>query len=105
MRGFRLAGVPGSDVATGADAAQALAAAAARPDCGVIIVTDRVAAGIRREVDAIRLGRERPLIVEVPGPDGPLPGRRSLRRIAQEAVGMGIGETGEGEDAGSGTTT
>ncbi len=95
-RGFRLAGVPAEVVANPDQAAAAFQRALAQTDCGIIILTEAVAAGIRAAVDAIRLGRERPLIVEIPGPDGPTPGRKSLRQVLQEAVGMRLGteETG-----------
>ena len=95
VRGFRLAGVAGRAVATAAEAAEALAEAVARPDCGIVILLDKVAAGIRTQVDAIRLERERPLIVEIPGPEGPLAGRRSLRALVQEAVGISVGDAKE----------
>ncbi len=89
-RGFRLAGVAGQTAATPEQAAAALKEAM-QADCGIIVLTDRVAAGIRQRVDAIRLERERPLIVEIPGPEGPLAGRKSLRQLVQEAVGMNLG--------------
>ena len=91
VRGFRLAGVAGQVVNSREEAAAALDAAAARPDCGIVALTEKVADGIRREVEAIRLQRDRPLIVEIPGPEGPLPGRKSLRQFVQEAVGIHVG--------------
>ncbi len=91
VRGFELAGVAGQVVATSDQAAAAVADALARPDCGIIVLTERVAAGIRPQVEAIRLERDRPLIVEIPGPEGPLPGRKSLRQFVQEAVGIRVG--------------
>jgi vacuolar-type H+-ATPase subunit F/Vma7 len=39
----------------------------------------------------IRLERDRLLIVEIPGPEGPLSGRKSLREFVQEAVGVSVG--------------
>lgn len=92
VRGFHLAGITGQAVATAPQAAAAVEQAVARGDCGVIILTDKVVAGIRSQVDALRLERDRPLFVEIPGPDGPLPGRKSLRRLVQEAVGMRLGQ-------------
>ena len=95
VRGFRLAGVAGEAVESDAEAAEALARAARRPDLGIVILTDPVAAGIRDEVDALRMGRARPLVVEVPGPDGRMPGRKTLRQFVQEAVGIRIGQEEE----------
>ncbi len=90
MRGFRLAGIAGDSVATGSEAAAAVEKAAARTDCCILVLTEQVAAGIRQQVETIRLERDRPLIVEIPGPGGPLPGRKSLRRFVQEAVGIRV---------------
>lgn len=87
MRGFRLAGVSG-EVATPLSAAAAVERAAHQPDCGILILTHNIADTIRPLVDQIRFERERPLIVEIPGLEGPLAGRKSLRQLAQEAVGI-----------------
>jgi len=91
VRGFRLAGVAGQVATTAPQVAIAIEAAVAQADCGIIILTENVAAGIRDQVDAIRLARSRPLIVEIPGPEGPLRGRKSLREFVQEAVGIRVG--------------
>lgn len=95
VRGFRLAGVAGEAVESDGEAADALERAARRPDLGIVILTDQVAAGIRDRVDAHRMERDRPLIVEVPGPDGRMPGRKTLRQFVQEAVGIRIGQEEE----------
>lgn len=91
VRGFRLAGVAGQAVNTAMQAAAAVEAATDRSECGIIVLTENVADGIRQQVETIRLERERPLIVEIPGPQGPLPGRKSLRQFVQEAVGLRVG--------------
>ncbi len=92
VRGFRLAGVEGVVVTTEAEAAAALARAFAQPGLGIVILTERVAAGVRAQVDALRFEHDQPLIVEIPGPEGPLPGRRSLRQFVQGAVGIRVGQ-------------
>lgn len=91
VRGFRLAGIAGQVVDTAPEAALALEAAAARADAGIIILTEKIAGGIRDQVDAMRLVRTRPLLVEIPGPEGPVTGRKSLREFVQEAVGIRVG--------------
>lgn len=90
VAGFRLAGIEGQTATTPDQTRTAIEDASTRPDCGVIIITEKLAEGIRHQVEAIRLEREHPLIVEVPGPEGSLPGRKSLRDFVQEAVGMRI---------------
>lgn len=91
VSGFRLAGVEAYAVATAEEAQAAINETAARPDCGVLILTEKTAALVRPQVDAIRLEKDRPLIVEIPGPEGPLSGRKSLRELVQEAVGVSVG--------------
>ena len=88
--GFRLAGVAAQVATTPEQTQAAIEDVAARPDYGVIIITETLADGIRQQIETLRLERERPLIVEIPGPEGPLPGRKSLREFVQEAVGMRI---------------
>jgi len=95
VRGFRLAGIEGQVVSGAAEAAAALQAAVRRSGVGVVIITDAVAADIRSQVDAIRLECERPLLVEVPGPLGPIAGRKTLRQLVQEAVGIRISQEEE----------
>jgi V/A-type H+-transporting ATPase subunit F len=90
VRGFRLAGVSGEAPANARAAAAAVSAAAARDDCGVIILTENIADAIRPLVDHIRFERGRPLIVEIPGPEGPAAKRKSLRLLVQQAVGIRI---------------
>lgn len=90
-RGFRLAGINAFVATSAAEARVALGDAASQPDCGIIIITQRVAGLIRQQIEMIRQEQERPLIVEIPGPEGPLPGRKSLRELVQEAVGISIG--------------
>lgn len=88
VRGFRLAGVPGEVVTSALAATVALERAATRPDCGVVILTEKIADGIRPLVEQIRFARERPLVVVIPGPEGPGRERKSLRQFVQEAVGI-----------------
>ena len=94
VRGFRLAGIAGQSVTTPDQAAAAVRQAVTQTEWGVIILTERLAASIRQLVEAIRMERDRPLIVEIPGPEGPLPGRKSLRQFVQEAVGIRVGQEG-----------
>jgi vacuolar-type H+-ATPase subunit F/Vma7 len=91
VRGFRLAGIEGRAVRTPDQAATALADAAAHSEVGLVILTGRFSHAIRRQVDAIRGEHDRPLIVEIAGPDGVSPGEEGLRRMVQAAVGTGIG--------------
>jgi V/A-type H+-transporting ATPase subunit F len=88
--GFRLAGVIARVAATPEQVRAAIEEVAALQECGVLIITETLADGIRPYIERIRRDWERPLIVEIPGPEGPLPGRRTLREFVQEAVGVRI---------------
>lgn len=92
VRGFRLAGVEGRVVSTDQEAEEALQRVAQRRDVGVVMISDVVAAGIWEQVDAMRLECEQPLLVEIPGPHGPLEGRKTLRQLVHEAVGIRISQ-------------
>jgi V/A-type H+-transporting ATPase subunit F len=90
VRGFRLAGVDGKAVTTAEQTLAAVEDALEQPDCGIIILTQAAAAEIRGKVETIRLERDHPLIVEIPGPEGQLPERKNLRQFVQEAVGIRV---------------
>lgn len=92
VRGFRLAGVDGEAVAGAVEAERAVRRAVEQPGIGILILTDVVASEIRPLVDALRVERARPLITEIPGPGGPMPGRKTLRQLVQEAVGIRVGQ-------------
>ncbi len=94
VRGFRLAGVEGRVVTSAPEAVEALHQAAARAQYGIILLTQPAGAWMREQVDAFRLERDRPLLVEIPGPDGPLAGRKTLRQLVSSAVGIRV-ETGK----------
>ncbi len=88
VRGFRLAGVDGEVVETADQAAGALRRATAEPGLGILVLTQRVALSIREQVDSVRMEHDRPLLVEIPGPEGPLPEHKSLRQLVRSAVGI-----------------
>ena len=91
VRGFRLAGVAGVAVSDAKEAVDAVKRAVAMPDLGLLIVTDVVASEAQSEIDRIRIECGQPLIAEIPGPDGPMKGRKTLREFVQEAVGISVG--------------
>ena len=90
-RGFRLAGIVTYVAETAEQARRVIDEASAQPDCGVIIITENLAVLIRSHIERIRIVRDRLLIVEIPGPDGSMSKRKSLRELVQEAVGVSVG--------------
>ena len=90
VAGFGLAGVVGEVVETEDEAREALKKAFASSDVGIIIITEKIAAGLRAEMESYVFGRHFPLIIEIPDRTGPMPGRVSIRQMVRSAVGINI---------------
>lgn len=88
--GFSYATVDGRVAATREEILAALGEARGKPEVGVVIVTEEIASKVKNELDHIRLTQPRPLIVEIPGPEGPSPDRRTIISIITEAVGIRV---------------
>jgi len=88
--GFRYAGVTGEAVDSAREAREAFQRAVDERRAHILILTDVVAETIRREVNAVRTDVTWPLVVEIPGPSGPMPGKRTLLELIQEAVGVRV---------------
>lgn len=93
VRGFRLAGVAGEAALTAGEASRILERVMGEPDCAIVILTSTVADLIRDRVEELRLERDCPLIVEIPGPGGRTAETRSLRDFVQEAVGIRLAKS------------
>jgi len=88
--GFRYAGVRGEIVGDATAARDALQRVIRQGDVTILIITDTVADLIRADVNAARFGFKLPLVVEVPGPNGPSPQRKDLLTLIREAVGIKV---------------
>jgi len=86
--GFSYAGIGGSVVESPEQARRVFREVVEDENIGVIIMTERAAETIGDEVNRILYQSARPVIVRIPGPDGPSPARRSLEELIQEAVGV-----------------
>jgi len=86
--GFQYAGVEG-EVVEGAEQARSVfeRVCRTRPH-DIVILTEEVANSIRDAVNRVRFEVQEPVVVEIPGPAGPLPGRPDLLKLIQEAVGL-----------------
>ena len=71
--GFKLVGVEGVEATSADEARQALDKALTRTEVGIIIMSETffTDSSIREEVDKIRQERVTPLIIAIPGSDGP----------------------------------
>ena len=87
---FRSVGVHGQEVHTAQEARAAIEAALRDSTVGVVIITDAIAQAIRSDVNRIRFEEPRPLVVEIPSREGPLPSRPTLVDLIHEAVGIRV---------------
>jgi V/A-type H+-transporting ATPase subunit F len=88
--GFRYAGVDGVIVDSPEQARRELDRLAAEKAELIVIVTERLANQVRERINTIRYEGELPLVVELPGPEGPDPNAPSLTKMIREAVGIRI---------------
>ena len=87
--GFAFAGVKGEVAGDAAAARSALLRIVNEQPDTIIIITHAVAESIRQEVNQIRFDLTLPLIVEIPGPEGPVE-KPNLLKLIQEAVGIRV---------------
>lgn len=90
VMGFRLAGVEGEIVRTPEEAQNSLDRAFRTEGVGVILMTERTAQSVREELDRIAGKAELPLIVEIPDGRGPMEGRRTVKEMIRQAVGVSL---------------
>ena len=88
--GLRLVGVEGSVAVERDDALTAMKKAVARDDVGVVLVTEKVAAKIRDEVEARLYGVGFPLVLEIPDSSGPMPDRLKIEEVVRRAIGINV---------------
>ncbi len=90
VRGFALAGVRGQIVTTAGELNRALDAALADEEVGIVLVTEDVADLARRRVDMLMVRSAVPLVVKIPGPEGPRPDRPPLSEVIRRTIGVRI---------------
>ncbi len=90
VAGFANAGIPGAVARSPEDAAERLERLVREGRNVVVITTEQIANSVRERVNAIRFGGAFPLIVEIPGPEGPSPDSPSLLKMIRDAVGIRV---------------
>jgi V/A-type H+-transporting ATPase subunit F len=88
--GFSLLGVRGWVASSVAEANRALDEALSMPDAGIVLVTSDVAGLIQARLDQLKLRSTRPLVVEIPGPEGIRPDQPTLSELIRQAIGVKI---------------
>lgn len=86
--GFKLAGVEGEIVRTPEETRDSLERAVGRQEIGIVIMTERAAESIRNDVDRYVFKSELPLIIEIPDLSGPMEGRKTVKEMIRQAVGV-----------------
>ena len=88
--GFALAGVRGQIVTTKEELTRALDAALADKEIGIVLVTEDIANLARDLVETLTARSITPLVVEIPGPEGPSPDRPPLSEVIRRTIGVKI---------------
>jgi V/A-type H+-transporting ATPase subunit F len=88
--GFRFAGVRGHVARTPAEAAELFEKAGQDRDVTIVVITERIAEGIRPEISRYTEKRPFPIVVEIPDRSGPSPSRKSPSQIIRETIGISI---------------
>jgi V/A-type H+-transporting ATPase subunit F len=86
--GFGLVGVRGWAASTAQQANQALDEALQDPEAGIILVTEDVANLVGPRMDQLMMRSTIPLVVQIPGPQGPSPDRPPLSEVIRRAIGV-----------------
>lgn len=87
--GFRLTGVETREVSSRSGALEALKAALATEDAGVLLITGKAASFLRQELDSLMYKNQRPLIVELPS-RGEAVKRRSVGDYLKDILGVSV---------------
>jgi len=88
--GFKLAGVETREVSTPSEALEALKVAASSEGVGVILVTQKAASFMERELDEMLYSKSLPLVIEIPSSGIETKKSRSAGEILKKAIGISI---------------
>jgi V/A-type H+-transporting ATPase subunit F len=86
--GFGMVGVAGEVVSNAEEAETAFEQALADSDVGIVLITERIAELIRTTVDRYVYTVRFPLIVEIPDRQGRIAGKKGIRELVNESVGI-----------------
>ena len=87
--GFSLVGIAGKVAQTAQQTSDALNEAVAE-NIKIILISDRLSGLIQDEVETLILKRDFPLVIEVPGRDGPRKDRKSIRDLLKSSIGFSV---------------
>jgi len=90
VTGFSLVGVQGAVAQDGKEAGDALERVTLEKEAGVILITERLAAEIREQVNQHVYAGRFPLVVEIPDRKGPLENRLDVREVVRRSIGVSV---------------
>ena len=90
LLGFNLVGVSGKAVSTVEEARDEFARVVSEKKAKILVITEKTAELIRREVRQQMMRMTFPFVVEIPDRSGPLPGKKSVSEMITEAIGVRI---------------
>jgi vacuolar-type H+-ATPase subunit F/Vma7 len=88
--GFALTGVRGQVVKSKEELDRALDAILEEGTVDIVLVTEDVADWSRQRVETLKVRSTQPLVVEIPGPEGPDPDQPTLSEIIRRTIGVKI---------------
>ena len=88
--GFSLAGIEGRTVKGPDEAYSALNEVVESEKIGILLITERLAHELRREIDQIMMTRRYPLVVEIPDVEGPFEDKVTISDLVKTAIGIKI---------------
>jgi vacuolar-type H+-ATPase subunit F/Vma7 len=87
--GFKLAGVETREVSARSEALAALKVAVSSEGVGVILVTQKAASYMEKELDELLYGKSLPLVLEIPS-RGAETKARSVGEVLKKAIGISV---------------
>ena len=88
--GLRLVGVKGVTVHTRDEVLETLKSIKDKSDIGILLVTEKIAALIPKELNKMRLSKKPPLITVIPDRHGSTRPKDFITRNVEEAIGVKI---------------
>lgn len=86
--GMRLAGIEGTVVHTKPEVEAAIGEALQSKDLGIILITEKLARLIPEQMNALKLAKDLPLVVEIPDRHGTNRIKNSITRYVNESLGI-----------------
>jgi V/A-type H+/Na+-transporting ATPase subunit F len=88
--GMRLAGVKGTIVNDKKEAEKLLEGLLKNKNVGIVLITERLAVGMREKIDYIKIKRDLPLLVEIPDRFGSIKDENYITSYIKDSIGINV---------------